>query len=84
MLFSIQKELFDRFPDLTIGAVVATGMNNSLPSPEIEQLLLQTVEVLRGSFGSDKVQEHPRIKPWRTAFSKLALQEASFQVPLNR
>ncbi len=51
MLFSIQKELFDRLPDLTIGVVVATGMDNSHPSPEIEQLLLQTVEELRRGFG---------------------------------
>ena len=78
MLFSIQKELFDRLSDLTIGAVVATGMDNSLPSPEIEQLLLQTVEELRRSFGSDKVQEHPRIKPWRTAFSKLGISGSKF------
>jgi len=78
MLFSIQKELFDCLSDLTIGVVVATGMDNSHPSPEIEQLLLQTVEELRRSFGSDKVQEHPRIKPWRTAFSKLGISGSKF------
>ena len=37
MLFSIQKELFDLLPDLTIGVVVAKGVDNTHPSPEIEQ-----------------------------------------------
>ena len=78
MLFAIQKELFDCLSDLTLGVVVATGMDNSRPSPEIEQLLLQTVEELRRSFGSDKVQEHPRIKPWRAAFSKLGISGSKF------
>ncbi len=64
--------------DLTLGVVVATGMDNTHPSPEIEQLLLQTVEELRRSFGSEKVQEHPRIKPWRTAFSKLGISGSKF------
>jgi DNA/RNA-binding domain of Phe-tRNA-synthetase-like protein len=78
MLFSIQKELFDCLSDLTLGVVVATGMDNSRPSPEIEQLLLKGVEELRRSFGSDKVQEHPRIKPWRAAFSKLGISGSKF------
>ena len=78
MLFSIQKELFDLLPDLTIGVVVATGLDNTQPSPEVEHLLLQTLENLRRTFPTEKVQEHPRIKPWRTAFSKLGLSGSKF------
>ena len=78
MFFSIQKELFDLLPDLTLGVVVARGLDNTRPSPEIEQLLLQTLEEFRRSFQAEKVQEHPRIKPWRTAFSKLGLSGSKF------
>jgi DNA/RNA-binding domain of Phe-tRNA-synthetase-like protein len=78
MLFSIQKELFDLLPDLTLGVVVATGVDNTRPSPEVERLLFLTVEELRRSFQAEKVQEHPRIKPWRTAFSKLGLSGSKF------
>jgi DNA/RNA-binding domain of Phe-tRNA-synthetase-like protein len=78
MRFSIQKELFDLLPDLTLGVVVARGLDNTRPSPEIEQLLLQTLEEFRRSFQAEKVQEHPRIKPWRTAFSKLGLSGGKF------
>jgi DNA/RNA-binding domain of Phe-tRNA-synthetase-like protein len=78
MFFSIQRELFDLLPDLTIGVVVATGLDNTRPSPEVEHLLSQTLEDLRRTFPAEKVQEHPRIKPWRTAFSKLGLSGSKF------
>jgi len=78
MLFSIQKELFDILPDLTIGMVVARDVDNTRPSKEIDDLLTQAVEEMKKNFISDKAQEHPRIKPWRTAFSKLAISGSKF------
>ena len=78
MRFSIQKELFDFLPDLTIGVVVARGVDNTHPSLSVESLLLQIVEELRSSFQQEKAQEHPRIKPWRTAFSKLGISGSKF------
>jgi DNA/RNA-binding domain of Phe-tRNA-synthetase-like protein len=78
MYFSIQKELFDVLPDLTIGAVVATGLDNTRSSGEIGNLLSQAVEETKKGFSVDKAQEHPRIKPWRTAFSKLSISGSKF------
>ena len=78
MQFSIQRELFNLFPDLTIGMVVATGLDNTRPSDEIDQLLQHTIEALKKNFIGDKAQDHPRIKPWRTAFSKLGISGSKF------
>ena len=78
MLFSIQKELFDILPDLTIGMVVARDVDNTRPSKEIDDLLTQAVEEMKKNFIGDKAQEHPRIKPWRTAFSKLTISGSKF------
>jgi DNA/RNA-binding domain of Phe-tRNA-synthetase-like protein len=78
MLFSVQKELFELLPGLTIGVVVARGLNNSRPSPEVEALLTHTLEELKRTFGSEKPQDHPRIKPWRAAFSKLGISGSKF------
>ena len=41
MRFSIQKELFDVLRGLTIGVVVAKGIDNTHPSKEIDELLQQ-------------------------------------------
>jgi DNA/RNA-binding domain of Phe-tRNA-synthetase-like protein len=78
MQFSIQKELFDILPDLTIGMVMAMGVDNTRSSREIETLLSQAIEEMKRSFIVDKAQEHPRIKPWRTAFSKLSISGSKF------
>jgi len=78
MFFSIQKELFDILPDLTIGMVVAKDVENTHPSKEIDDLLTQAVEEVKKNFIGDKAQEHPRIKPWRTAFSKLGISGSKF------
>jgi DNA/RNA-binding domain of Phe-tRNA-synthetase-like protein len=78
MRFSIQKELFDVLPDLTIGVVAATGIDNTRSFPEIEGRLQQAVEEMKRHFGVDKVQDHPRIKPWRNAFSKLGISGSKF------
>jgi len=78
MRFTIQKELFDILPDLTIGMAVAMGVDNTRPSKEIDTLLTQAIEEMKRNFTSDKAQEHPRIKPWRTAFSKLGISGSKF------
>src|SRR5512139_4099155 len=78
MLFSIQKELFDILPDLTIGMVVARDVDNTHPSKEVDALLTRAVEEMKKNFIGDKAQDHPRIKPWRTAFSKLAISGSKF------
>ncbi len=78
MIFSIQKELFDRLPDLIIGMVIAQGVNNTHPSQEIEEILRETVERFKREFPGEKVQDHPRIKPWRNAFSKLGISGSKF------
>ena len=79
MFFSIQKELFDILPDLTIGMVVARDVDNTRPSKEIDDLLARAVEEMKKNFIGDKAQDHPRIKPWRTTFSKLAISGSKFQ-----
>ena len=78
MEFSIQKELFDLLPDLTLGVVVASGIDNTHASPEIDGLLLQAIEETRQNFKVDKAQDHPRIKPWRNAFTRLGISGSKF------
>jgi DNA/RNA-binding domain of Phe-tRNA-synthetase-like protein len=78
MYFSIQKELFGLLPDLTIGMVVATGVDNTHRPKEMDDLLTQAIEELRRNFVADKAQEHPKIKPWRVAFSKLGISGSKF------
>ena len=63
MRFSIQKELFDVLRGLTIGVVVAKGIDNIYFSKEIDELLQHAIEEMWHNFIVDKVQDYPRIKP---------------------
>lgn len=78
MRFSIAPRLFEIFPDLSIGVVVVKGLANDRPSEEIESLLSETIERVRREFASEKAQDHPRIRPWREAFSKLGISGSKF------
>lgn len=80
MDFSIQKELFDILPDLTIGVCVARDIDNTHRSRagEIDEILQQAAEEMKRNFSAEKVQDHPRIKPWRNAFSKLGISGSKF------
>ena len=78
MLFSIQKNLFDILPDLTIGMVVARDVDNTHPFKEIDDLLTQAVGEMKKNFVGDKAQDHPRIRPWRSAFTKLGISGSKF------
>jgi DNA/RNA-binding domain of Phe-tRNA-synthetase-like protein len=78
MFFSVQKELFDILPDLSIGMVVAKGVDNTRLSKEIDDFRIGAVEEMKKNFIGDKAQDHPRIKPWRTAFSKLGISGSKF------
>lgn len=78
MFFSIQKELFEMLPDLTIGILIAKMIDNTRSSEEIDELLREAVEGLKKNFPVEKVQDHPRIKPWRNAFSKLGISGSKF------
>jgi DNA/RNA-binding domain of Phe-tRNA-synthetase-like protein len=78
MRFSIQKELFDLLPDLRIGMVVAKDVDNTRSSEEIDHRLAQVIDEMKRDFAADKAQDHPRIKPWRAAFTKLGISGSKF------
>lgn len=78
MQFSIQKELFDLLPDLTIGVVVAAGVDNTRTSQDIDTLWVRTIDEARRNFNVDKAQDHPRVRPWRSAFTKLGISGSKF------
>ncbi|HMK74558.1 MAG TPA: hypothetical protein VK568_00100 [Thermodesulfobacteriota bacterium] len=54
MFFSVQKDLFDILPGLTIGMVVAKDVDNTRPSKQIDDLLTQAVEEMKKNFIGDK------------------------------
>ena len=67
MNFSIDAKLFDVFPSLKIGVLICEIDNTKYGEDQLEAILEHT----KASFVYDKPQDHPHIKVWREAFTKL-------------
>ena len=61
MNFSVSPAVFEQHPDLTIGVIVTTEIDNTNPSAEIEDLLRQAEEHVRSSIEIETFKEHPNI-----------------------
>jgi DNA/RNA-binding domain of Phe-tRNA-synthetase-like protein len=68
MKFRVLPEIFDSFPGLEIGSVVAKGINNRGPCPEIVHLIKKTQEQIKAHFRRENLMDHPKFQSWREAF----------------
>lgn len=68
MHFQIKQQIFDSFPDATVGLMLATGIDNSATSSEVLTLLRDQEATLASKMGDGPLIEHPRIAPWRAAY----------------
>lgn len=78
MSFRIAQDVFEKQPDLYIGAVVVKGIDNTVENPAVEAFLDQQIERLHGALAGMKVKEHPMILPFRAAFNALGYNPNKF------
>lgn len=64
----IADEIFQQFPDVVLGVVVAHGIDNSGESSAVREQLRREEAQLAGRFAGQQVSEHPQIAPWREAY----------------
>ena len=68
MKFSITKEVFEEFEDLSVGVIIAEEIDNSGSSEELEKLLEEITEMIRTSSNPTDFANDPLISPWKTAY----------------
>ena len=68
MQFRVDAALFDKFPNLVIGVVVAKGIDNCQDSHRTASLLHEQVEMIRNEWSHDRLESDPRINSWREAY----------------
>ena len=69
MKFIIDKTIFEKFPDLNIGVIIAKGINNSEGNDEIVKSIRAEEFEIRKNFDSQTLSQHPKIDCWRKAYS---------------
>jgi len=69
MNFKINKEIFDKFPDLIVGVLIAKGLDNTGKNQEILDLIKEKQEEIKLNFQKETLSENPKIASWRKAYS---------------
>jgi len=69
MRFKIGREIFEKFPDLNIGIVVAKGIDNKENNEEIMNLIREKEKEIRVNFNTETLSQNPKINSWRKAYS---------------
>ena len=78
MSFRIAQDVFEKQPELYIGAVVVKGIDNTVDNPAVAAFLDEQVEQLHSALSGAKVKEHPMILPFRAAFNALGYNPNKF------
>jgi lysyl-tRNA synthetase class 2 len=79
MKFAIDKSIFDSFPDLNIGIVIAKGIDNKTGKNEIINLIRKKEEEIRANFDKQTLSENPRIASWRKAYSSFGAKPKKYK-----
>jgi DNA/RNA-binding domain of Phe-tRNA-synthetase-like protein len=77
MRFCIEEEVFRMFPQFCRGIVVASGIDNGRPCPELEKLLLEEQEKMRQDATID-LATHPRLVAWKEAYRQFGSNPNKF------
>jgi DNA/RNA-binding domain of Phe-tRNA-synthetase-like protein len=64
----VTGEIFARFPDVVLGVVTASGIDNTGDGTSLAGPLRQEEERVRAALAGVQISEHPHIAPWREAY----------------
>ena len=68
MQFRVDQDLFQTFPEVTIGVVIATGIDNRGDGDAAAFFLREQVEAIRSTWSLDRLETESRIASWREAY----------------
>jgi DNA/RNA-binding domain of Phe-tRNA-synthetase-like protein len=77
MRFCIEEDVFQMFPQFCRGIVIAAGIDNSRPCPELEELLREQEEKMRQDSKVD-LATHPRLLAWKEAYRRFGANPNKF------
>ncbi len=69
MKFRIDNQIFDKFPGLHIGVLVARGVHNSDVCADVREKMRCEEERIRDNYNYETFSYNPKIEAWRKAYS---------------
>jgi DNA/RNA-binding domain of Phe-tRNA-synthetase-like protein len=79
MKFVVDPLIFDRFPDLYLGVVIAKGLNNRGVADELWSWISAQQEDIRSKISSETLSQFPRIASWRRAYSAFGAKPKKYK-----
>lgn len=77
--YTIDREVFSKFPGYVRGVVVANVVRNGDSPRELVELLREAEAALRAQLKPDAVAQHPRIVSWREAYRSFGAKPSEFR-----
>ncbi|MBW2992542.1 hypothetical protein KY345_04965 [Candidatus Woesearchaeota archaeon] len=68
MKFSISKEVFEQFAELSVGLVIVSDMDNKGESEELAKLVDEIVELVKANYNPTEFANNSLISPWKSAY----------------
>jgi len=79
MKFKIDASIFEKFPGLNVGVVIAMGINNSGTNEKIIRLIREKELEIRENYSTETLSQHPRIDSWRKAYSSFGAKPKKYK-----
>lgn len=79
MKLIVDGQIFERFPELSIGVVVARGIDNQGTDEELLELMRKRQGYVRKEFTVAMVSRYPRIAVWRAAYSSFGAKPKKYK-----
>jgi DNA/RNA-binding domain of Phe-tRNA-synthetase-like protein len=80
MRFYIDDQLWDLFPELHIGIVIARGLNNNMTTwHDITDRLTRSANEAVEKLSDQDIAEHPAVSPWREAYRAFGLKPSKYR-----
>lgn len=80
MLFKIDPIIFERYPSVNLGLVVANGLANTGEQPEVTALLQSEVQRIREQYTLDQLKEQPKLQVWRDVYRSFGAKKYTCSV----
>lgn len=79
MKFKIESDIFERFPGLNIGIVIARQINNQGRNDELMDLIREKEKEILAEYDTETLSQYPRIESWRKAYSSFGAKPKKYK-----
>ena len=79
MLFTIDKKILEKFPDLNIGLVIVKGIDNQGNNEEIINKIKEKAQEIRANFNIETLSQNQNIDAWRKAYSSFGAKPKKYK-----